>query len=85
VPLYPDMAHLLDMGLYNPRDVRDVSTHMLLHAFRYTASLGVGQLAMFDSLVATFVACHNANVEDIKRLKEDGNKYLTHLCCEVSL
>jgi hypothetical protein len=85
VPLDPDMACLLDMGLYNPRDMRDAPTHMLLHAFRYVASLGVGQLAMFDSLLATFVACHNANVEDIKRLKEDGNEYLTHLRREVSL
>jgi hypothetical protein len=52
VPLDPDMAHLLDMGLYNPRDSRDAPTHMLLHAFRYAASLGVAQVAMFDSLAA---------------------------------
>jgi hypothetical protein len=84
VPLNPDMAHLLDMGLYNPRDSIDAPTHMLSHAFCYVASLGVGQLAMFNSLAATFVACHNVNVEDIKRLKEDGNEYLTHLRHEVS-
>jgi hypothetical protein len=85
VPLDPDMARLLDMGLYNPHDMRDAPTHMLSHAFCHAASLGVGQLAMFDSLAATFVACHNVNVEDIKRLKEDGNEYLTHLRREVSL
>jgi hypothetical protein len=84
VLLDPDMARLLEMGLYNPQDSRDVLTHMLSHAFRYAASLGVGQLAMFDSLAATFVACHNASVEDIKRLKEGGTEYLTHLHHEVS-
>jgi hypothetical protein len=57
---------------------------MLSHAFHYAASLGVGQLAMFDSLAATFVSCHNATVEDIKHLKEDGTEYLTHLRHEVS-
>jgi hypothetical protein len=85
VPLDPDVACLLEMGLYNPRDSRDVPTHMLSHAFCFAASLGVGQIAMFDSLAATFVACHNANIEDIKRLKEDGTEYLTHLRHEVSL
>jgi hypothetical protein len=65
VPLNPDVARLLEMGLYNPRDSRDVPSHMLSHAFRYAASLGVGQLAMYDSLATTFVACYNANVEDI--------------------
>jgi hypothetical protein len=85
VLLDPDMARLLDMGLYNPRDSRDVPTHMLSHAFRYAASLGMAPVAMFDSLAASFVACHNATVEDIRRLKEDGNEYLTHLCREVSL
>jgi hypothetical protein len=48
VPLNPDMARLLEMGLYNPRDSKDVLTHMLSHTFRYAASLGVRQLAMFD-------------------------------------
>jgi hypothetical protein len=66
VPLNPDMAHLLDMGLYNPCDSRDTPTHMLSHAFRYTASLGVAQVAMFDSLAASFVSCHNVTMEDIR-------------------
>jgi hypothetical protein len=78
------MAHLLEMGLYNPWDSRDAPTHMLSHTSHYTASLGVGQLAMFDSLAATFVSSHNATMEDLRRLKEDGTEYLTHLRCEVS-
>jgi hypothetical protein len=85
VLLDPNVARLLDMGLYNPHDSRDAPTHMLSHAFHYAASLGVGQLAMFDSLAATFMSCHNENVEEIKRLKADGNEYLTHLHREVSL
>jgi hypothetical protein len=84
VLLDPDMARLLDMGLYNPRDSRDAPTHMLSHAFRYAASLAVAQVAMFDSLAASFVTCHNTTMEDIRRLKEDGNEYLTHLRREVS-
>jgi hypothetical protein len=79
VPLDPDMTCLLEMGLYNPWDSRDAPSHMLSHAFCYAASSGVGQVAMFDSLAATFVSCHNATVEDIKHLKEDGTEYLTHL------
>jgi hypothetical protein len=66
VPLDPDMARLLDMGLYNSHDSRDVPTHMLSHAFQYAASLGVAQVAMFNSLAASFVSCHNATVEDIR-------------------
>jgi hypothetical protein len=85
VLLDPDMARLLDMGLYNPRDSRDAPTHMLSHAFWYAASLGVAQVALFDTLAASHVSCHNATVEDIRRLREDGNEYMTHLCCEVSL
>jgi hypothetical protein len=42
VPLNLDMAHLLEMGLYNLWDSRDAPSHMLSHAFRYAASLGVG-------------------------------------------
>jgi hypothetical protein len=84
VLLNPDIACLLDMGLYNPCDSRDAPIYMLSHAFWYAASLGVAQVAMFDSLAASFVSCHNATVEDIRRLKEDGNEYLTHLRCEVS-
>jgi hypothetical protein len=85
VPLDPDMAWLLDMGLYNPRDSRDTPTHMLSHAFRYAASLGVAQVALFDMLAASHVSCHNATVEDIRRLREDGNEYMTHLRREVSI
>jgi hypothetical protein len=66
VPLDPDMARLLDMGLYNPGDSRDTPTHMLSHAFCYAASLGVAQVAMCDSLAASFVTCHNVTVEDIR-------------------
>jgi hypothetical protein len=84
VPLKPNMARLLEMGLYNPRDNRDTPSHMLSHAFRYAASLGVGQLAIFDSLAAMFLSYHNVTMEDIWRLKEDGTEYLTHLRREVS-
>jgi hypothetical protein len=79
VLLDPDMFRLLEMGLYNLWDSRDVPSHMLSHTFHYAASLGVGQLAMFDSLAATMVSCHNATIKDIEHLKEDGTKYLTHL------
>jgi hypothetical protein len=85
IPLDPDMARLLDMGLYNPRDSRDAPTHMLSHAFQYAASLGVAQVALFDTLAASHVSCHNATVEDIRHLREDGVEFMSHLRREVSL
>jgi hypothetical protein len=70
--------------LYNPRDSRDAPTHMLSHAFQYAASLGVAQVALFDTLAASHVSCHNATVEDIRHLREDGVEFMSHLRREVS-
>jgi hypothetical protein len=76
VVLPVDMNHLLGMGLYNPHDSRDTPPYVLSHAFRYTASLRVAQLQLFDGLVDHITVLQNDVTYNVGVLKEESKGHL---------